>query len=181
MSERTEKDVQCEVTEALISANMNPSVPFDVVKMARQFGFAVHNFRTIPKNVIGFMFLNMDKKMSRMVKSDKLIGLNFYHDEPHKRFAIAHELGHFFMHYEICKNKENPVFFHIRDNEEGIEGEACKFAAMLLMEKDLFSENYYAFSENNFEEITIIRFLSEKFQTPQVSVRRRIQELRLNA
>ena len=51
---------------------------------------------------------------------------------------------------------------------------------MLLMEKDLFSENYYAFSENNFEEITIIRFLSEKFQTPQVSVRRRIQELKLN-
>ena len=175
-----EQNIQKNVNEALISANMNPSIPFDVMRMARQLGFAIRDFHTIPANIIGFMFLRMDKKMSQMVKSDKLIGLNVSSDLAHKRFAVAHEIGHYIMHYDLCLDKDNPVFFQTKDDENGIEAEACKFAAMLLMDAKKFSEEYNRINTNeNLDEVNIIRVLSQLFQAPQTSVRRRIHELNL--
>ena len=164
---------------------MLPGTPFDVLKMARQLGFAVRDFYRLPANVIGFMFLKMDDKMKKLVNSEMLIGLNAQADEAHKRFAAAHEIGHYIMHYDICRDKENPVFFQTKDDEHGIEAEACKFAAMLLMDKEAFRQNYTelrqsAPNKDSYEsELYCIRRLSDIFKAPQASVRRRIQELNL--
>ncbi len=176
---KTEEDIQKKVDDALIEANIFPDIPLNIKAMAQQLGFAIREFKTLPANVIGCMFLKMEPRMAQLVKSNKLIGLNASSDEYHKRFAIAHEIGHYIMHYDFCKDKENPVFLQVRDNEKGIEAEACKFAAMLLMNRKDFSKAYHEIE--NLEEIDIIRQLSKKFQAPQASVRRRIEELKLHA
>ena len=172
--------IQEAVNAALIEASMEPHVPFDIKKMAEQLGFAVRNFYRIPAHIIGIMFLQMDEKMSKMVNAERLIGLNPQYDLPHQRFAIAHELGHYQMHQEQCMHEDNPVFFQTKDDEIGIEQEACKFAAFILMDKNQFSKAYNALKAKQCEPIEIIRSLSKQFVAPQSSVVRRIKELRLH-
>ena len=100
------------------------------------------------------------------------------YDEQHQRFAIAHELGHYFMHLDYCMDKENPVFLQTKDDEHGIEAEACKFAAMLLMDKDKFIEAYKSIKEvKKKRTMDVIRELSQRFVSPQSAVKRRIIEL----
>ena len=175
------KEIQDYVDEAMMQTDMDSDYWVDVEAMARRLGFAVRRlvFKDIPE-VIGMMVINdLSDKMKRQTGAKKLIALNSEYDEPHLRFAIAHEIGHYFMHKPDCLDGTNPVYFtQIKDNEEGIEEEACRFAAMLLMDKRQFKNAYEklkAFSE--MREIDVIRDLSKLFIVPQKAVQRRIQEI----
>lgn len=179
-----EKRLQDFVDRALIDTDTADLLPVDVVTMAKRLGFAVHELPlgNIPKECIALMLINsLDEELKARVKSDKLIVLREDYDAPHKRFAVAHELGHYFMHKKDCETSTNPVFFtQVKDDETGIEGEACRFAAMLLMDSRMFSKEYAILrADSDNRESDIIRALAKKFVVPQRAVERRIKELEL--
>lgn len=178
---QTVKEIKQCVNKALIQGDVIKLEPMDVERMAKHLGFAVMRLNDFPYNVIAGMLLNMPDKMKQRVRSDKLIALNANHDANHQRFAIAHELGHFFMHWNICEDKENLVFLQTKDDEEGIEREACKFAAMLLMDEETFRQACREESEKGADSIKMIRELSIRFAVPQRSVQRRMKELEIPA
>ena len=72
------------------------------------------------------------------------------HTSPSRdRFTIAHELGHFIVHYLWRQKKHNlPPFkmMALRKDSDRVEWEANWFAAAFLMPGALFKERYAAFS-----------------------------------
>lgn len=172
--------IQSSVDEAMMQTDTMPQPAVNVEKMAKTLGFAVRRLVLNLPNIIGLMVIDaMDEQMKEKAGADKLIALNNKYDEPHLRFAIAHEIGHYFMHNSECKKGTNPVYFtQIEDNEEGIEEEACRFAAMLLMDRAQFKEAYDKLkADSAMRDIDIIRKLANRFEVPQKAVQRRIGEL----
>lgn len=147
----------------------------DIYLIAKRLGFVIEEFKKLPDNVMGVMFLDMDNKFKKLVKSDKLIGLNYNFSEKYKRFTIAHEIGHYILHYDRCKNGDNIVYCQHKDDEKGIEGEANLFAAMLLIDKELFQEEYFNISNKTID--FKIGYLSDIFNVPMPAIRRRIKEV----
>lgn len=177
------EQIQASVDEAMIETDMDSDFGVDVELMAKKLGFAVCRLTMNLPDVIGLMVIkDMSEEMKRQVGSNKLIALNNQYDEPHLRFAIAHEIGHFFMHREEALDGTNPVYKSVfaqqKDNEEGIEGEACRFAAMLLMDKRQFKIAYNKLKTiHDIREIDVIRDLAKLFVVPQRAVQRRIREI----
>lgn len=183
------------VEEAKIETNAKARGYVDVESMVHQLGFARINTDVLPANIVAVMYLNLTGKFSIDIGSKKLIATNKVYDEFHQRFAIAHELGHFFIHArEKCHedNWEHPAYAQFqddgdylayamtKDNEEKIEAEANRFAAILLMEEKSFTEALEeAKSKPGAEKIDIIEILSEKFGAPKSAVKRRVEELGL--
>lgn len=175
--------IQDAVDRALIEADITDCKPVDIELMAKKIGFVVKRiqFRSISSKIQGLMLLDsMPGDMQKKIGSNKLILLNSEYDVKHQRFVVAHELGHYYLHRDECKNKKNPVFAQIEDDEIGIEAEACRFAAMILMDEKIFSSAYKELKNNSENrEIEIIRNLSAQFEVPQMAVKRRIAELNL--
>ena len=53
----------------------------NIYLIAKRLGFVIEEFKKLPDNVMGVMFLDMDNKFKKLVKSDKLIGLNYNFSE----------------------------------------------------------------------------------------------------
>ena len=77
------------------------------------------------------------------------IGVNESHPEQRKRFSIAHELGHYFLHRKMFHMDAEPdegfIMFRDINSALGIkkeEIEANVFAANLLMPKAIFQEQW---------------------------------------
>lgn len=91
------------------------------------------------KEVSGLIFRNDKGKYS--------IFINEKDSENRKRFTLAHELGHFFLHKEYLESNgyimdsQSAVLFRITDNpNEEKEQEANLFAAELLMPERLVTK-----------------------------------------
>jgi len=83
--------------------------------------------------------------------------------EGKKRFVIAHELGHFFLHpetrqFDLCKETDIDIWNYKRNPEEA---EANTFTAELLMPEDLF-EPCIRGEEPSFQ---LISNLAKQFKT----------------
>lgn len=71
------------------------------------------------------------------------ITLNKYHSELRRRFTLAHELAHFYLHKEYLnqhKKIEDNILFRKQLNNNQMEKEANEFAAELLMPKNEFEK-----------------------------------------
>lgn len=58
------------------------------------------------------------------------------------------------MHYDFCKDKENPVFLQVRDNEKGIEAEY--YLDFPLLDVVLYL-SFYAHTGNAIESLNPFR------------------------
>lgn len=83
-----------------------------------------------------------------------IIKLSPFQDEKRKRFTIAHELGHLFLHMgyltndELWKQQDNNVYHRMGSSEK--EYQANEFAASLLMPEDEYYNVMEKFIENNY-------------------------------
>ena len=69
---------------------------------------------------------------------NKLIFVNIRDNKRRQVFTIAHELGHYYLHY----NERDNVFISYRGDNNPIEVEANKFAAELLLPSDKVRKEY---------------------------------------
>lgn len=96
-----------------------------------------------------------------------------------KRFTIAHELGHYFLHH--LSNKGQYVDLHKEETiDKNIEErQADMFAAALLMPRNCICEKYNMFKILGFGQDTIIDKLSRLFLVSKPAVRGRLKKLNL--
>lgn len=93
------------------------------------------------------------------------ITLPKFEDENRRRFSIAHELGHLFLHMgylideELWESNSNEVFFRKEKGE--MEYQANEFAAAFLMPREDFSE---VMKENYKEGYYNMKAVAEAFQ-----------------
>jgi len=150
----------------------------DVIDVAKRLGFVVGN-AVLNEEDDGFIIVEDGKNEIMGIKTDKLIGVNSNRPLEWKRFIIAHELGHFVLHF---KEKNLKGLYAHREHKRGhseLENEADFFAANLLMPGDIFEKKYKEINqiyENNKE---IVDVLSKYFIVTNRMAERRIEELGL--
>ncbi len=105
----------------------------------------------------------------RCVDGVCVIGVNSQHNKRRRRFTLAHELGHFFLHKEKNTLYADEVFFRI-DNSSSIEYAANEFAARLLMPEQRIS----ALIEQGFDDLSS---LAEKLDVSIAAIRYRVVSL----
>lgn len=83
-------------------------------------------------------------------KSDYSICLSPYTTPLRDNFTIAHELGHYFLHFFLKMPAPDVPLCFTRYGTGPIEWQANRFAAALLMPAGLFREKHEAYSGDEF-------------------------------
>lgn len=121
---------------------------FDMLEICEHIGAHVL-YCDLPQNIEGF-FQN--------IFGEFIIYINRDISSYRKKYVVAHELGHIFMHSEVNSlfMKENSLF-----NIEKCEKEANIFAAFLILDEN-FCDLEYAQSFFELDIITIREILQKK-------------------
>lgn len=101
--------------------------PLDVEGLATSIGLKI-SLENLPNDISGYL----KKKDGYWV-----LGVNSLHHPNRRRFTIAHELGHYFLHRHLG-NFEDKAIFRREQQYNPREYEANEFAARLLMPEDDF-------------------------------------------
>ena len=151
----------------------------DVIEIAKSNGFLVGN-ANISDDSDGFIAIDENVGEVFGMPTSKLIVVNANRSIEWKRFIIAHELGHYFLHYVDNASDYNGMYA-MREHKKGkddIENDADFFAACLLMPKKIFEERFNQLKdEENVYNISLL--LSKEFVVTQIMAERRIKELGL--
>lgn len=132
-----------ELTSNILINNDMFKIPVDVVKIAKLNSINVYE-GNLEKNVSGAIRYNKETENFEIL-------VNKNDTRERKRFTIAHEIGHFFLHKEILMSDEIHIDIMYRmpnDDEEQKrrEKDVDYFAGALLMNKTLLTKMY---NENN--------------------------------
>lgn len=111
-------------------------------------------------------------------RNDFKITLALHTTKERDRFTIAHELGHYFLHYLFYNfrnqtNSDNKKFKAARYGSGKTETEAHWFAASFLMPEKSFKEEFYKLNGNLVE-------LAEKFGVSLSACQIRAESLKLS-
>lgn len=174
-----EEYIEKKTIDTLNNVKYNDSADYiDVIDVAKKLGFVVGN-AGLERDVDGFILIKEGADNILGIKTDKLIGVNATQELAWKRFIIAHEIGHYILHYN--KQKDRGMYAH-RDHKKGkdhVENEADFFAANLLMPRNKFMEKYRQLEQKHLSREDMIILLANKFIVTRDMVERRCEELGL--
>lgn len=143
-------------------------VYIDICKFALSWKIRVGESKKLDFVDDGFISLSKSE-------NDCIIGVNNARTLEEKRFIVAHELAHFFLHKEQLKEA-----VMLRENIKGkVDGEndADYFAMCILMPTQSFQMQYIMLKRNSISEADIIDKLQDLFKTPRESIKRRVEEV----
>lgn len=157
--------------DTILRENKADSIPVDPVTLANKLGIKIHNAQFSDGSLSGMISKRGENIMILVNQQDS---------DTRKRFTIAHELGHHFLHLmeedgEFVDETINLFREQLQDGEQRSgkrkEVEANKFAAALLMPKYLVKKE--------FERNNDLSYLAWKFGVSESSMGYRINELGL--
>lgn len=102
--------------------------PLDVHSLAKALSLRVE-YRVLQDDVSG---------MLKKIEDGWVVIVNSLHHRNRQRFTIAHEIAHYLLHRECSEEFVDKAFFRSEDGVGGMEAQANKFAAKLLMPRDDF-------------------------------------------
>lgn len=151
-----------------------------IVKIVKQFGFKAYSEKIEDKNLSGDIFIN--GKTQEIYKHDKVIIVNDMDEKNHQRFVTAHELAHYLFDFlgnpEYADNSKqfNAAYYKDKHDSDD-EKRANRFAASILMPKDVFIKQYNIAKAVDSNNWFITMYLSRFFETSISSIERRILEV----
>jgi Zn-dependent peptidase ImmA (M78 family) len=134
--------------------------PLDIEGLVRALGIKLE-YKSLEDDISGHLQQKSDGKW--------LITINALHHPNRRRFTIAHELGHYFLHGKKHSDFVDKILFRSTDSDPQ-EREANSFAAELLMPLDQF-KGYIN------QGVTKVEQLAQKFNVSAMAVRVRAKEL----
>ena len=160
------KEITAKAEEVLQNADSSIYIgkKIDVVKLAKSFGFKVGVSKKLPIREDGFIFVAPD--------GTKRIVVNSFRSVEDKRFTVAHELGHYFLHKDRLDNlvllREHKK--DIEPAEKKFEDEADFFAACILMPEYDFINEKNKLAKAGYNENEIVSKLGKTFGTNRETV-----------
>lgn len=157
--------------------NKKTSIP--IVKIVKAFNFKTYT-ETLTDKLSGDIYINGDTEQK--YGYNRIILVNKKESFFHQRFVIAHELAHYLFDF-LGENKYfDPIIkfsdtYYKNQHETPEEKRANRFAASLLMPEKIFIEQYKIAKNEDCNELFVILYLSEFFQTPTDSIEKRIWEV----
>ena len=151
----------------------------DVIDVAKRLGFLVGN-AVLNEEDDGFIIVEEGREEIMGLKTDKLIGVNSDRSLEWKRFIIAHEIGHYILHF---KEEGIEGLYAHRDHKRGhddSENEVDFFAANLLMPRQRFKKKFTEMKALKLSTQDIIDELASYFIVTKRMAERRIKELGLD-
>ena len=173
---RKRREIESEAARILRQHGLY-SIPVDPVALANRSGIKVYNAKFSDDNLSGMIAKRGDSV-------NVLVNQNDY--PKRKRFTIAHELGHHFLHLlsidegEFVDSEDEVKVDLFRDTEsmtdpefaaKYIEVEANQFAAALLMPEE-FIRQVYAETED-------IEVMADFFEVSRLALENRLKQLGL--
>ena len=157
-------------TDVLEHYKLN-TAPIDIEKICRDLGITIQpdDFTELGKEfghpISGLIYFDKEKDV-------RVILVNKEENLMRRRFTIAHELGHYFLHF-TDEDKKDGAFVSFRGSSSPRETEANKFARDLLMPEDLVRQEY---------DMCFVRtssYLADVFQVSNKAMQIRLEELGL--
>lgn len=119
-----------------ILQEFHKEAPISVVAIANKLGIKVYRTRDFDDRISGLI----QKDEHHGGKSGYAIYTNARHPVTRRRFTIAHEIGHFVLHRELIGDGITDDGLYRSRLRGGFESAANRFAANLLMPKELVWE-----------------------------------------
>ncbi|UOQ74037.1 ImmA/IrrE family metallo-endopeptidase [Hymenobacter cellulosilyticus] len=138
----TRKEIEARAQAVLQQANAAGTLPIDPVSLAQQHDITVHNAEFAQDNLSGMITKQSTGTIILVKGSDPA---------SRKRFTIAHELAHHFLHLNQAAGSfvDNTINLfreqfsdHAPDADRAREIEANRFAAALLMPEPLMRREF---------------------------------------
>ncbi len=157
-----------EKAEKILSHFSADSIPVNVCEIAKKANVLI---KYAPSKEFSGLLYRKDNNAFMAISSSE--------SDVRQRFAIAHELGHFFLH------PQKGTFVEFRDNEKNIargmkEVQANKFAAALLMPRKFLEKDVKNFKNTDLTTATI-KFLADKYHVSEEAMTFRLMNLNLSA
>lgn len=169
--------IEQKANETLQLTQLNEDVEsVDIIDIAKKLGFVVGN-AGLEDDVDGFIIVEKGKDELLGQNTDRIIGVNATKELNWKRFIIAHEIGHFRLHYN--ENENSGIYAH-REHKKGKneqENEADFFAACILMPRERFVRKAKELMEKGLTKDEMIILLADKFCVTHKMTERRFGEL----
>ena len=171
-------DIALKILTVLGYRSTNTATP--IVKIVKQFGFKAYAEQINDRNLSGDISINGNTK--NLYNHDKVIIVNNMDEKSHQRFVTAHELAHYLFDflgnpdYTDTTKKFNAAYYKDK-HDTADEKRANRFAAAILMPKDLFIKQYNVAKSVDSSRLFITVYLSRFFETSISSIERRILEV----
>ena len=173
---RSRQELEAQAVQTLKQHGLY-GIPVDPVTLANRNGIKVHNAKFSDESLSGLISKRGENVTMLVNQSDP---------PRRKRFTIAHELGHHFLHLlseqdgEFADTDAELKIDLYRDSENSSEAtenraqetEANQFAAALLMPAELVA--------NAYKDTPIVTELAELFNVSDVSMAIRLEQLGLS-
>lgn len=160
MNKNIVKELEELTTEILVQHDML-KMPVDVVKIANEIGIDI--FETeLKKEISGAIRYDSDNKSFTIL-------LNKKNSSKRKRFTIAHELGHYFLHKNILQSDEIHIDILYKKNTNDYEEKKVDyFAGALLMNEMLLRKMYK--QTDSITELSEIFDVSDSAMTVRLNI-----------
>lgn len=174
------EDIIVEAANTLLKVGNLKDTPIEIIALCKNMGFKVYN-QEMPDIFCGYIAI--DGELKDTFGTDRIIVTNADESPKRRRFTVAHELGHYLFNFDPAKSISFYNAFE-QDGETSPDENTCnRFAAELLMPKDIFT-NAYELAREKFvgpdANYNIVQQLSEEFLVPPKAVKRRlVSELKL--
>lgn len=172
-----------EAKASSILKQIGDEIPVDIEKCAKHLNIDI-KYLDLEDSTSGF-FVHKNR--------NSYIGCNQHQSEVRQRFTIAHELGHYCLHF----NSDNPIFIDkdIDNNTESIlyrdglsstgenrnEREANAFAAALLMPKSKIINKITSYLNDNIDNSEFLSKLASEFKVSEHAMGIRLSKLGLTS
>jgi hypothetical protein len=165
------------LVDELLEKNAIGLAPVPVEQIARADGIDIR-YESADDGLSGFLL----RRTSAPEEWRAIIGVNVSHHENRRRFSIAHELGHLFLHPggEVVHVDRDTIFHLRRRDSESAKGtdpeerEANAFAAELLMPETFLQRDL----ENVvFLDDSDVQGLADRYQVSQHAMTIRLANL----
>jgi Zn-dependent peptidase ImmA (M78 family) len=162
------EDIEKKAKELLIAYGLY-KVPVDIFSLVKKIGIDIRTAEFTNDNIAGTI-LKKNKDLKIIVNKNDFA--------ERQRFTIAHELGHYLLHFE---NKPNSIYVEMHRSEvKNIEEtEANYFASALLMDEDLIKREFKKVIKMRFPEATTIAVMANLFKVSLTAMTYRLGNLGL--
>lgn len=155
--------------------DLSSGVP--VVEILIKLGFKIFQSELEPAGLSAY--IAVDPKLENVYGSNKITCVHINDSVGHKKFALAHELGHYLFDFN---EKESWYYYNTyfpqkdEDAQEPKEIRANKFAANLLMPREEFVQKLEEYKKLE-SKVDIVNALGRYFVVSPTAVIKRFDEL----
>lgn len=174
--EEDKKKIEEIANEILEYYNQDGKV--EIIKIATDMGFQVFTSSFKDKLVSGF--ISISNENIKKYKFAKIMKINRDENVGHRRFTVAHEIGHYLFDYNDKTGKKYLNATYRTDDVFSIkESRACYFAACLLLPRNLFLEKYNQYQKAGMSNFDLVETMANDFGVSTRTIVIRFDELNI--